>query len=141
MLPEHKTPPRLQQLPHLLRHTLHIPHRTQHLYTQHCIQTPLYDSLSSQDLTVFNSTRYQLVLILQIEFLELCSNVVCVVQIGLNSIDEVYVGWGEALELVAWSWAKFENFAASGVEEGGDDGGVFVGDEARGWVSELLPCR
>jgi hypothetical protein len=109
-------------------------HRTQNLNTQHGIYTPLCNPLPSQNLAVFNTTRLKLVLILEIMFLELCGNVLSKVGVGVNGIYEVYEGWIVAVGLVAWSGAEFENFALSGVDKGGDNGGVFIGDESVGWA-------
>jgi hypothetical protein len=67
-------------------------------------------------------------------FLELCDNAVPKVRVGVNGVYEVYEGWVVAVDLVAWSGAEFENFALSRVDEGGDNGGVFIGDEAVGWA-------
>jgi hypothetical protein len=44
------------------------------------------------------------------------------------------------VDLVAWSGAKFEDFALSGADEGGDRGGVFIGNKAVGCARELV-CR
>jgi hypothetical protein len=65
-------------------------------------------------------------------FLELCGNVVSKVGVGVNGVYKFYAGWIVAVDLVAWSGAEFENFTLSGVDEGGDNGGTFIGDEAVG---------
>ena len=44
--------------------------------------------------------------------------------VGFNSVYEVYEGWIVAVDLVAWSRDQFEDFALSGVDKGGDTGGV-----------------
>jgi hypothetical protein len=60
------------------------------------------------------------------------------VDVGINTVDEVYEGWRVAVELVAWSGPDFEDLAGSGAEEGRNDGGVFVADEARSCTKELV---
>ena len=137
MLPKHKAAPRLQQFPHLPHHTLWIAHRTQYLNAQNGIHTPLGDPLTSQDIAVLNTTYYELVLILEIKFIDLCSDCIFIVWVGVNGVYEVYEGWIIAMELVAWAGAKIEDLAFSGANKGRDTGRVFIGDEAAGWAREL----
>jgi hypothetical protein len=138
MLPKHKAATRLQQLPHLLHHTLHVTHRAQHLDTQYSIQTPLCNPLLSQDLAVFDTTRYEFVLILETTLLGLCGNVVCIVRVGVNGVYEVHEGCIVALDLVAWSRAEFEDFPFRRADKGGDTGGIFKGDKAAGCARESV---
>lgn len=44
------------------------------------------------------------------------------------------------MDLVARSRAEFEDSASSGADKGGDNGGVFIGDETVGYVQQLV-CR
>jgi hypothetical protein len=60
------------------------------------------------------------------------------VGIGVNSVYEVYKGWIVALDLVAWSRAKLEDFALSGADKRRDTGGIFIGDKTVGYARELV---
>jgi hypothetical protein len=141
MLPKHKTPPRLQQLPHLLHHTIQILHCTQHLNTQYSIQTPLCNPLFSQNIAVFDATREKLVLILETSFLDLYGNLISILGVGVDGVYDVYEGWIVAVNLVAWSGAQFKNLAFSSADEGGDTSGVFIGDKALGCARESVYNR
>jgi hypothetical protein len=67
-------------------------------------------------------------------FLELCSDAISIVRVGVNGVYEVYEGRIIVMDLVAWSRAEFENFSLSGADEGGDNGGIFIGDETASWL-------
>jgi hypothetical protein len=108
------------------------------LNAQHGIHTPLGDALTSQNIAVFNTTYYKLVLIFEIKFVDLCSDGIFIVWVGVNGVYEVYERWIVAMELVAWAGAEIENFALSGADEGRDTGGVFIGDETVGCERELV---
>jgi hypothetical protein len=54
------------------------------------------------------------------------------VGVSVNSVYEVYEVGIVAVDLVTWSGAEFKNFTLSGADEGGDRGGVFIGDKAIG---------
>jgi hypothetical protein len=108
------------------------------LDAQHSIHTPLGNPLTPQNLTVFNTTHYKLVLILEIKFVDLCSDGLFIVWVGVDGVYEVYDGWVIAVELIAWAGAEIENFALSGADKGRDAGGVFIGDEAVGCARALV---
>jgi hypothetical protein len=102
------------------------------LNAQNGIHTPLGDPLTSQDIAIFNTTYYELVLILEIKFIDFCSDCIFIVWVGVNGVYEVYEGWIIAMELVAWAGAEIEDLALSGANKGRDTGRVFIGDEAVG---------
>lgn len=65
-------------------------------------------------------------------FLELCGDGVPKVSVGVDAVYEVYKGWIEAVNLVAWSRAEFEDLALSSADKGGDNSGIFVRDKPVG---------
>jgi hypothetical protein len=60
------------------------------------------------------------------------------VWVGFNGVYKVYEGWVVTVDLVACSRAEFENFAVSRADKGGDNGGVFKGDEAVSCTHKLV---
>jgi hypothetical protein len=134
VLPKYKAAARLQQLPYLPHYTLHIPHRTQNLNTQYGIHTPLCNPFASQDLAFFNTTRQELVLVLEVKFLNLCGDLISIVRVGVNGVYEVYERWIVAVDLVARPRTELKDFASSRGNERGNTGGVFIGNKAVRYV-------
>ncbi|OAA33162.1 hypothetical protein AAL_00627 [Moelleriella libera RCEF 2490] len=139
VLPKDEATARLQQPVQLPRHGADIAHRAKHLYAQDAVQTGLVDARLPQDLAVFDPARHEAVFVLEagavvlLGFLEQRAGKKGVRLDGVDAVDEVRVQ-GEAVQLVARAGAELEHGAAAGGDEGRDDGGVFVGDEAVGFA-------
>lgn len=142
MLPENQLATRFQKAIHLLDDHVRIVDRAKNLYAQHRVHCSL-DGIPpvaaaaprKHDGRVFRTGRDQLIFSLEIGLCDFALDIRHEVGIGLEAVDDVYLGRVEAAELVACAGAEFDDCARGGGYEAGNSGCGFEFEEV--WFYSL----